>query len=178
MNTVYSTAKKIYALVIMLVFIIPNAYFVIIGDEDFPFTCAPMFGHYVGDETQFYNFKFIGEFESKEEFLPPKLTNVDELSTMRFFFIKVYSSCEETPPFGTYKNDNWEKLSNRLSIYFKSYLKVLAKNQQINLADLKSVRLEVWRYGKDKKEIDAKNVVGHYDITSQKFIKNETSTVN
>lgn len=154
----------------MCAFASPNIYYALVGGEDFPYTCAPMFGHYIGEGTRFYNFKFIGEFEGGEERpLPPRLADLSEIGTMRFFFSKVYGSCDEISPFGNHPGDTTEKLEERLSRYFKRYLAVLPETERKDLPKLKRLRLEVWRYNSSD-EVDAKQIVGSYSISRERFI--------
>jgi hypothetical protein len=159
---------KGFAALVMVVFAVPNFYFVLRGGEDFPFTCGPMYAHYLGWDTPLYNFKFIGEYEGTETVLPSRLGNLSEAYTMRYFFSKVYGSCEEWSPFGDHPNDSRAQFEERLSRYFKQYLYQLRVTNQANTRNLKRLRLEVWRYNKEDR-VDEKHIVGYYSAADETF---------
>jgi hypothetical protein len=161
--------QKIYAVIIMSLFAAPNIYYMVTGGEDFPFTSAPMFGHYIGKGTQFYSFRFIGEFDGVEKVLPPRLGKNSEIATLRFFFSKIYGSCEELSPFGNHPDDSSRRLEERLATYFKGYLAALPEAGYTDINGLQRIRLEVWRYN-SQDEVDAKHVVGRYTISTEKFM--------
>jgi hypothetical protein len=102
----------LYASIVMMVILIPNLYVVIKGNENFPFSSCPMFAHYIGDETQFYNFKFIGTFKDTEKILPPSFGNDGEIMSLRFFFSKVYGSPQTHSPFTITENDNKKRFES------------------------------------------------------------------
>lgn len=162
------TWQKWCAALVMFIFAVPNMYYVAMGGEDFPFTCAPMFGHYIGPGTTFYNFKFIGEFPGEEKVLPSKIGRVEEIGAMRYFFSKVYGSCDEMSPFGNHPGDTPQQLEERLGKYFKSYLRVLPEAGLKDATGLQRLRLEVWRYDSQDK-VDDKHVVGYYSPATEKF---------
>lgn len=160
--------QKWSAALVMLFFAAPNVYYAAIGNEDFPYTCAPMFAHYIGKDTRFYNFKFIAEYPNGEKILPPNIGTMGELRAMRFFFSKVYGSSEEISPFGDHLNDTPRQFEERLARYFRQYLKDLPEEEKANLPNLKQLRLEVWRFDA-KDQVDLKHVVGYYSPTTEKF---------
>ncbi len=160
--------QKLYAVIVMVLFATPNLYYAACGREDFPYTCALMFGHYIGKGTQFYSFKFIGESESADTTLPSRFGQLSEIATMRFFFSKVYGSCRELSAFGDHLGETPQQFEERLSRYFKGYLSALSRTEQTDVQNLKRLRLEVWCYGSEDR-VDAKHIVGYYTPHTEKF---------
>ncbi len=156
----------LYASIVIIAFLIPNLYVVVKGNEIFPFSSCPMFAHYIGDETQMYNFKFIGTFENAEKVLSPSFGTDGEIMSMRFFFSKVYGSSQSNSPFSIAENDSKQLFEERLTIYFENYLHNLA--DPATHAGLQTIRLEMWHYDEEE-NIDDKHTIGYYDLSSEKF---------
>ncbi|SDK00920.1 hypothetical protein SAMN05421823_101643 [Catalinimonas alkaloidigena] len=161
--------KKRYAILVIVLFLLPNLFVVVTGLESYPFTCAPMFGHYIGDGTEFYAFRYIGETPAAAEVdLPLNLGKRDLVPSGRYFFSKVYGSCYDYSPFGSRPNDSPAKLEERLSSYFTAYTEALPIADTSTTYDLKSIRLEVWRLDEARNPVE-KRVVGTYDVNAKKF---------
>ena len=161
--------RKGFAIVVMVAFLVPNLVFIIRGKEDFPFTAAPMFAHYISDHTIFYNFKFIGHTNQDSILLlPAEYGTTSEMMSRRFFFSKVYGSADCPSSFGDFCQDTPQEFENRLSRYFTAYLRVLPKNSDINVKHLRRIDLEVWKYNPDNTVAD-KHRVGYYDPATQRF---------
>jgi hypothetical protein len=133
--------NKWYAACVFLVFLLPNLYAVIKGRESYPFTPAPMFSHYIGDTSKFYDFVFIAEGDSFERVVDPAHPeHKNQLAIKRFFFDRVYGSVEKNSPLWDEENDNKEKLEKRMSNFFRVYFKHLQHS------NIKRIRLEVKEY--------------------------------
>lgn len=156
--------RKALAACVTAVFIIPNLYTMLKGQESFPFTPAPMFCHYIGENTRFYDFEFVGEGDSVEKVVAPyHAEHENPLAVKRFFFDKIYGSAEAGSPFGYYEQDTREKLQQRLGEFCAVYFKYL------NDPGLKRLRLRVREYDTNYVET-ASHVIGYFDIASQHFI--------
>src|SRR5687767_2813386 len=114
------TTQKVYAVLVMVAFILPNLYVIYTGHESFPFTHAPMFAHYIDETTLFYDFEYIGQNGHEERVIYPSykepLQSKDRL-IRRFFFNKVYGSVEESS-FSHFENDSADQLKLRLEDFF------------------------------------------------------------
>ena len=162
--------KKAFAIGVMVAFLVPNLIFIVRGKEDFPFTAAPMFAHYIGDHTVMYNFKFIGHTDQDSTLiLPPEYGANNEMMSRRFFFAKVYGSVDCPSSFGDFCNDTPQKLEDRLSQYFTAYLWALSKNNDLDVSHLRRIDLEVWKLNPDNTASE-KHRVGYYDTATQRFI--------
>lgn len=158
--------SRLYAIIIICAFVLPNLYFIVIGRESFPFTQAPMFGHYIGDSTRFYEFSFILEDKGGEKEISPdyvKRHPIAEVALKRFFFGNIYGSVETTSPFGYYKNDTREALEKRMTGFFSAYFK--SYSQELP----QKIRLDISRYNREY-AFKEKHTVGYYDIQAKKFI--------
>ncbi|WP_345752395.1 hypothetical protein [Microbacterium rhizophilus] len=86
-------------IVVTAALLIPNAYVIALGVEDFPFTVAPMFAQYVDEDTPLYTFRMEGVRDGVAEPLPLENTAWGELKLMRQFASFAYSPLTETSPF-------------------------------------------------------------------------------
>ncbi len=157
--------SKLYAIIVICAFVLPSLYFIIAGRESFPFSQAPMFSHYIGQETNFYDFKYFLEKDSVEKEIYPDSYpgHFSKLAISRFFFNNIYVSVEKTSPFGFIKNDNKEKLENRMSRFFLAYF------QSHNHDTSGIIRLDVYKYNRNN-ELKEKHTIGYYDILHHHYI--------
>lgn len=79
--------------------LIPNLVVIVTGTEDFPFTTAPMFAHYVGPDTELYAFRFEGVNDGVSEPLPIEETNLGVVETQRRLVSWFYRPMTDTSPF-------------------------------------------------------------------------------
>jgi len=169
------TSQKVFAVLVMCAFILPNLYAITMGREAFPFTPAPMFGHYIGPNTYFYDIDFIGQNNQTEKNLYPGLNKKTEQTSnfviMRFFLNKVYGSAEVISPLGYFEQDTPAKLEERMQNFFSNYFKADLANDTTHI---NTVRLEVSQYDRNYKLL-AKHVIGYYDVQSKNFKHTWTS---
>jgi len=157
------TTNKIYAACVILLFLVPNVYAILNGKESYPFTPAPMFGHYIGDQSAFYDFVFVAIGESGEKkVLPSHPEHKNRLAIKRFFFDRVYGSVEKNSPLWDNEHDSKEEFEQRLSSFFSAYFKDLDKS------GFSSIRLDVKKYNKDYKELTS-HTVGSFNLSTQHF---------
>ena len=162
-------SQKILAGIVIASLIIPNLYIIFTGRESFPFTQAPMFGHYIGPETHFYDFKFTGDNGNSQKILYPSLTHSQTepplyFRTQRLFF-KIYGSAENNSCFGYYENDSREKFEQRMSHFFSAYFKYLNKDT----SSIQTIRLEIDQYDRQY-NLKNSHIVGEYNVASKNFI--------
>jgi hypothetical protein len=161
-------SDKTYAILVILAFTIPNLFVIYNGKESFPFTHAPMFGHYIGENTNFYDFAFIGEDGNKETKIYPTHVNPrrsNDLFISRFFFNEAYGSVEDKAPFGRFKADSKEAMEQRMERFFPAYFKFLHSDT----SPIKKVRLEVSQFTRDYKLKDT-HLLGYYDVESKNYV--------
>ncbi|MEO6150870.1 MAG: hypothetical protein ABIN95_11745 [Mucilaginibacter sp.] len=149
--------EKVFAAFVMLAFLLPNAYTIYQGKESYPFTPAPMFGHYVGDSTHFYSFQFTA---NGKPFAPDNLSN---LMLKRMFFDKVYWSVDPKSPLGHFDNDSKPVFEQRLSKFFSTYVKYLTTDTTIH-----TIQLSVNQYDRKYRQLDA-HTVGYYNHDTKRF---------
>jgi len=158
--------KKLIAIIIMLVFILPNAYTIIIGKETYPYTPAPMFGHYIGDETLFYKIKFIAKGPGGEkEVLPLHEEHQNALAISRFFFDKIYGSVEAKTPLGNFADETRGKFKSRMEQFCSVYFAHVKKEDpQVDRIDFV---VDQFNRNYDLKNTHA---IGYYDFLTHQFI--------
>lgn len=162
-------SNKFFAGIVITFFLLANLFVIFTGHESFPFTQAPMFGHYIGPATHFYDFKFIGENGiTKTTLYPGPEYKSSEPNlyyrTLRLFF-KFYGSVEENSSFGYYVNDSKEKFEQRMTNFFSAYFKYLDQGDP----NIQTVQLEINQYDRSYQLKDS-HTVGYYDVLSKKFI--------
>lgn len=85
--------------VVSAVVLIPNLVVIGLGVEDFPFTTAPMFAHYVGPETELYALRLEGVREGTAEPFPIQETNLSPIEFQRQLASWYYRPMSATAPF-------------------------------------------------------------------------------
>ena len=163
------TSQKVFAFLVMCAFILPNLYAITQGREAFPFTPAPMFGHYIGPKTYFYDINFIGQNRKTDKILYPTLDknmeHTQNFSTMRFFLNKVYGSAEDISPLGYFEQDTPTKFQERMESFIPNYFKA---DLSTDTTHIDTIRLEVSQYDRSYK-LQAKHIIGYYDVQSKNF---------
>lgn len=134
---------------------------VFIPFENWPFTPAPMFAHYVGPETPRYRFIFKADLDdgtSKEVGYPSVGAN---WSLMRFFFKYIYGSAEPGSVFNVFPNDSKSDFEQRLTIFFKAFSKLYGLKHPQN--SIRSIKLLVGKLAPSSKKIIETHEVGIFE---------------
>ncbi|MEL6916711.1 MAG: hypothetical protein AAFO99_03170 [Bacteroidota bacterium] len=162
--------KKIYLIVVSMVLLLPNLFVVVMGIESFPYTCAPMFGHYVDDNTNFYVLKFEGLTDDGE-----KIDLVDyygklEIYFVRHFFSKAYGSIDPINPFSGRLSDNEEDFLKRMEIFFENYKAFLEKEHELffNRIDISVAKVDAKR-----NILDDYRLMGYYDFNTESYFSTQ-----
>ncbi len=85
--------------VVSAVILIPNLVVIALGVEDFPFTTAPMFAHYVGPDTTLYALRLEGVRDGASEPFPIQETNLSSIEFQRQLSSWYYRPMTDTAPF-------------------------------------------------------------------------------
>lgn len=91
--------RWIFPAIVSTALLAPNVAVVALGTEDFPFTSAPMFAHYVGPETTLYEFRFEGVVGDESAELPYGELGYTKRNLMRGFASFFYRPLSSTAPF-------------------------------------------------------------------------------
>ncbi|AXP82435.1 hypothetical protein CJ739_3373 [Mariniflexile rhizosphaerae] len=161
-----SIMKRVYKPLICACFLIPNLLVIIFGIESFPYTCAPMFGHYINKDTKFYLFKLEGVKDSKSIDLTKYLGKSDDLF-MRHFFSKVYGSTDAISPFTNKFSESKSDFQERMDLFFKNYSNLLMDKykRSFDKINLKIVEVNQKREPQTKPEI-----IAYYDSEKQHYV--------
>lgn len=144
---------------------IPNLFAIVLGIESFPFTQAPMFGHYINDNTNLYVLKFEGH--TKEG----KVDLVDyygksELRFIRHFFSKVYGSSEYFTPFSGRVFEDKERFDERLTLFFENFENFLWEEHQLRFD---KIEITIAQVDKDRNLLSDFEPFGVYDSSSKEY---------
>lgn len=164
--------RKLYPILVSLVIIVPNLFSVFAGVESFPFTCAPMFGHYIDENTDLFVFKFEGQKGSKKTDLV-NYFGKPENHFIRHFFSKVYGSTDEITPFSNRLSDSPEEFQHRMNVFFEHYSTFL-KTEYKKSYD--KISLQVKKVDFERNDLTNYESVGYYDSKNKKYysiLKNE-----
>lgn len=173
MKTV-SVGHKIYAGLVISLFLIPEIAAIALPLENWPFTSAPMFAHYVGPQTPRYYFRFIGEYPERrknERQIRAMKLGLKEWELMRHFFGKVYGSIDPRAPWGHFPNDTRETFEMRLSRFFHGLTVQLERKKKARkyAKGLRSLRLEVVRLDSQDQPVEVHRV-GRYFVGEDRFV--------
>jgi hypothetical protein len=168
----WTRAGHLLAMLFIIVFLAPNLVALVIPYEEFPYTSAPMFAHYVGEETPRYRFHFIAVFvngQAAQEIYATDL-GLNGVGFSRYFLGSMYGSIDPRSPFGHHGEDTEAAFENRLSGFFRRMMTVLARRGYPALPQVSGIRLEVARLN-DKNEDAELHMVGRYDVATEWFIR-------
>lgn len=159
------------------VFLLPHLWALVAPYEEFPYSSAPMFAHYVSDATPRYRLRFMGEFSSgagappTSREIPPAALGVQGVPFARYFFGHVYGSIDRVSPFGLHGADAPAAFEARLSDFVGRMVAVLRRGGGGAVwRDLSGVRLEAVRLTADNGD-DAVHVVGRYSPATRRFTR-------
>ncbi|MCB0352199.1 MAG: hypothetical protein KDD64_01705 [Bdellovibrionales bacterium] len=146
--------------------LIPNLWAVISPYENWPFTCAPMFAHYVDESTPRYRFAFQVQFEDGSRDEVGYYSAGLNWSLMRYFFKWVYGATPSGGVFALYPSDTQENFENRLSTFFSAFVSALSER----IAPKKPIKLTLHAIRLDRENNDSdSHKVGVFDIESGRF---------
>ena len=160
------------ASIFIVAFLLPNLWAFVDPYETFPYTSAPMFAHYVGEDTPRYRFRFVTESGGEEHELRATDLGLAGVEFTRYFFGHVYGSTDPTTPFAIAGEDTPADFEARLSAFFGDVQTVLERQ---NAKQLSGLRLELVRLDADNRDADVW-VVGHYDTTTHRFSRTQGGT--
>ncbi len=165
--------EKILVGFFIAVFVTPYLAGLLIPNEDWPVTSAPMFAHYVDDLTPRYRFRFMGHFNAsskkKREIRAKKDLGIREWNLMRFFFGKVYGSIDPYSPFGHHPEDNPERFQERLGRFFQGLMKQFQKMNPKEGNQLERIDLLVVKLDSQNRKIESRRV-GFFNVSSGRFV--------
>ncbi|GAA1999279.1 hypothetical protein [Microbacterium ulmi] len=162
-----SIRSAVLPVVVSAALVIPNLFVIALGIEDFPFTTAPMFAHYVGPDTQLYTFRFEGVRDGVAEPLPIEQTNRTEREIMRQFASWYYRPMTDTAPFRDLDpaSGTPEQLAARMADFFGPIADFLRDERDIDYD-----RIDVYVDHVDNAgALISTAQVGHYDTSTRRY---------
>ena len=156
---------NIYKWLVYSIILTPNIFAAIIGLESFPYTSAPMFGHYVGEETKLYLIKLEGIKGEEGIDLAPYYGR-PESYFIRYFFSKVYGSRDKITAFNGRLSENPGKFQKRLDEFFTRLIKDVHDKHQL---DLQKIYLKAIQVDEDRNPLGTAIVLGYFDAETNQY---------
>lgn len=157
--------KKTYFLLTVSIVLLPNIFVVVMGIESFPYTCAPMFGHYIDDTTDLYLFKLEGVKNNETTDLTEFYGKTEDFF-MRHFFSKVYGSTKAISPFTNKLSESPEYFNKRMNAFFDYYTSFLKTEYK---KSFDNINVAVKKVDQDRNTLSDYEVIGYYDTTKNKY---------
>jgi len=159
----YKLTITLFALAILT----PNIAAVVGGFEDWPFTPAPMFAHYLGPGSERYSFTFKGEFSDGSTKQVGYYSVGANWSLLRFFFKYVYGAAGRKSVFTQFPADSKEQFEERLSIFFSAFAKEYERRNPASA--LKRLNLVVNKLLPEATAEGEAHRVGYYSVSEGRF---------
>jgi hypothetical protein len=158
--------KNSYKTFVISLLLIPNLFVVVLGIESFPYTCAPMFGHYIDNETPLYLFKLEGLNQNKTTDLTAYLGKPEDFF-MRHFFSKVYGSTQAISPFSHKLSESQSAFQNRMHVFFEHYTTVLKEKYHLSFEQINIKAIQVDQKRQPRAE---PQLLGYYDGLNKTYV--------
>ena len=157
--------KNIYFKVVAFIILMPNIFVIIFGIESFPYTCAPMFGHYIDDKTDLYLFKFEGVNDSTSINLVNYYGKSEDLF-IRHFFSKAYGSTSPISPFDKKLTESESYFQHRMDTFFTYYSNFLLSKYNLTF---NKINLVVKEIDQNRNVITDYTPIGYYTYSDKKY---------
>ena len=157
--------KKTYYKIVLVIVLLPNIIVVAFGIESFPYTCAPMFGHYIDDSTDLYLFKFEGINDTTQIDLFDYYGKSEDLF-IRHFFSKVYGSTKDISPFDSKLTESKTAFQFRMDTFFNHYSKFILKEYNLSFS---TINLKVKKVDQNRNTLAEYIPIGYFDYSDKKY---------
>ncbi|WP_418603852.1 hypothetical protein [Hwangdonia sp.] len=157
--------KKAYFKIVTALILVPNIFVAILGIESFPYTCAPMFGHYIDDNTDLYLFKFEGVTDSTQVDLTRYYGKSEDLF-IRHFFSKVYGSTHAISPFDSKLSESKSDFQDRMDAFFNYYSGFILSEYNLSF---NQISLSVKSVDQNRNIIKYFKPIGYFDYSDKKY---------
>lgn len=154
-----------YKKFVLTLILIPNIFVITLGVESFPLTCAPMFGHYINDDTDLFLLKFEGEKDSVKIDLVDYYGKPEDLF-VRHFFSKVYASTKPISPFSNKLTETPEAFENRMNSFFINYTKFI--DEEYNLF-FDKINVSVKKVNQKRNALSDYEMIGFFDSKENSY---------
>ncbi|NJX15176.1 hypothetical protein [Tamlana crocina] len=158
--------KTAYKYFIFALVLLPNVFVMVFGIESFPYTCAPMFGHYIDSNTNLYLLKFEGVKDSIATNLTDYYGKPDEFF-IRHFFSKVYGSAEDISPFTDKLSENPEAFQNRMDEFFNGFNKNMLDKHNLSFD---KIVLRTVKVNHNREPQSESKIIGYFDTKTKSYV--------
>ena len=157
--------KNTYLKIVAVLILAPNIFVAVLGIESFPYTCAPMFGHYIDDNTDLYLFKFEGVNDSTTTNLTNYYGKSEDLF-IRHFFSKVYGSTHAISPFDSKLTESKSDFQYRMNAFFNHFSNFILAEYNLSF---KQINLSVKSVDQNRNIITDFKPIGYFDYSDKKY---------
>lgn len=171
---IFNFLKKIYKPLVVSIVLIPNLIVIAFGIESYPYTCAPMFGHYIDDNTNFYIIKFEGINANSTIDLTEYYGKSDDYF-IRHFFSKVYGSTKPITPFSSRLTESPKEFQSRMDQFFNQYSSFISKKYNLSF---NRINLKIKKVNQEREDLSTSKIIGYFDSASKKYISKYKSQEN
>lgn len=155
--------KSVLIILFFILFITPNLFRVLSGNEDFPFSNNPMFGHYITNNDQLVTLNFLIETDSGLHVIDYDKYGLWEIRLKRFYFSNFYGSSEPNSPQGNV-SPNLDRFKKNNTIFFKRLYEIVSKET----SQVKRIYLALDHLSKEGVFVSRRNI-GYFDPDSKRF---------
>lgn len=154
--------------------ITPNVVVIASGTEDFPFTTAPMFAHYVGPASTLAAFRLVGVRGDATEELPVSETGLNSREVQRQLVSWFYRPQTDTAPFRDLSgaSDDPAVFADRMSAFFRPLTDFLRERRSLSYDTVELYADVVDSSGSPLRT----ELVGSYDVADDRYTQRAGST--
>ena len=156
---------KNYKWLVYFFILAPNIFAAIVGVESFPYTSAPMFGHYVGKETELYLLQ-LEALSGEERINLAPYYGRPQAYFIRHFFSKVYGSQGNISAFNGRLSESPVEFQRRMNTFFGDFTTYVLENHELKL---QQIYLKAIKVDKDRKPLAGPVMLGYYDTTTNQY---------
>lgn len=157
--------KTTYKIFVFSFILSPNIFVAILGLESFPYTCAPMFGHYIDENTSLYILKFEGVDNGRVVNLLEYYDKA-EVRFIRHFFGKVYGSTEPRSPYSSRLTDGKKEFETRMNNFFQNFSMFLSVKHNMHFD---KINIQVMKVDQNRNKLSEFSLLGYYDLIQEKY---------
>jgi len=161
--------RDVVAGTFIVLFLLPHVATLVLPYEEYPYTSAPMFAHYVGEDTPLYRIRLVAErADGSEREIHATDFGLNGVEFTRQFFGAIYGSIDPYSPFGHHGDETRDEFERRLSDFFPRLVTALERRSPGMLEQVPQIRVDVARLDASNREALV-HVVGRYSIASRHF---------
>tara|TARA_R110002050_G_scaffold296426_1_gene456393 strand:- start:40572 stop:41087 length:516 start_codon:yes stop_codon:yes gene_type:complete len=157
---------NLYLIFVFSIVLLPNIFVMIMGIESFPYTCAPMFGHYIDDKTDLYLLKFEGENGTDKIDLLDNYGKSPKGLFIRHFFSKAYGTTSKISPFSNTLTDSKVEFNTRMKAFFENFSTFLSKEYNMSFD---KINILIKKVDQNRNSLTNYSLIGFYNSEKKQY---------